>query len=502
MIRTDASSYIGSGHVMRCLVLAKGLKKKRHNVSFASRPQHGDMIDFIESKGFNVYQLEQPKQWLIPKSDADYSAWLQVSWLEDAQSLLECVDSIDLVIVDHYGINEEWEEYVQKQLNCKLFSIDDLSRTHHADLILDQTLMRTEKNYRIRNPNAKILAGCKFALLAPIFAVYRGMACNKIHNERSTRILLSMGGVDQPNATHKVLQTLKQSPLPHPQVTVLLNFKAPHYQQVKNFSLQNSDWVTHIDFIDDMARLMTKHTIAIGAPGSTSWERACIGIPSIIIPLAENQKDISQSLVQAQAAIKVVLEDIADKLPAAISELNVHWTKFHNASKSLCDGLGLKRVISQVEQLVNNADNTLKLRQAKTMDIEQVYEWQSHPKTRQFSLNSEVPSWTEHKKWMSKQLVNQCDFFYIIELLINKQAVGVIRLENIRVNEYLISIFISPAYHGRGIAKKALSSLDRLHPTFKINATVLPENIASQKLFAGADYQRSSANTFIRPPII
>ena len=174
---------------------------------------------------------------------------------------------------------------------------------------------------------------------------------------------------------------------------------------------------------------MTQHNIAIGAPGSTSWERACLGIPSIIIPLAENQKDISQSLVQAQAAIKVALDNIPSELLTAIDELKIHWTKFHNVNKSLCDGLGLSRVITQVEQLCNNTEGSLKLRQANTSDIEQVHKWQSHPKTRAFALNPQVPSWEEHQEWMSKKLKHKSDFFYIIECSTDALSVGVIRLE-------------------------------------------------------------------------
>ena len=462
----------------------------------------GDLTDFIKSKGFDVYPLKQPKQWLVPKNDTDYSAWLQVSWQKDAKSLIECINSVDLVVVDHYGINKEWEEYVQKQLGCKLFVIDDLIRSHHADLILDQTLMRSETDYNLKNPDTQVLAGCDFALLAPTFASLKGISGIKNHRNLTTKILLSMGGVDQPNATNKVLQTLKASQSPPPQVTVLLKGNAPHYQQLKSFSQQNSDWVTHIDFTDNMAQLMTEHTIAIGAPGSTSWERACLGIPSIIIPLADNQEDISQSLVKAKAALKVVLEDIPTELPAAISELNSHWTSFHNASTELCDGLGLTRVLTQIEKQFNSTKQTIILRRAQAADIEQVYQWQSHPKTRQFALNPEVPSWYEHRQWMTKKLDNQLDYFYIIELLNDQQAVGVIRLDKLDQNEYLISIFISPAHYGRGIAKQALKSIDNDHPTIKVHATVLQENLASQKLFLSANYQRVSANTFIRPAII
>lgn len=502
IIRTDASSYIGSGHVMRCLVLARGLKEQGHNVSFASRQQQGDLIDFTKNKGFKVYHVKQPKQWLVPKNDCDYSAWLQVSWREDAQSFIQCVERIDLVIVDHYGINKEWEEYVQKRLNCKLFVIDDLIRSHNADLILDQTLLRKETDYYLSPPNTQVLAGCEFSLVAPIFATYKDRVCNNVQSNLTSKILLSMGGVDQPNATYKVLQALKSSSAFPCQVTVLLKSNAPHYQAVKRFSQKNKDWVTHIDFVDNMAQLMTNHTIAIGAPGSTSWERACLGIPSIIIPLADNQKDISQSLVQAHAAIKVALEDIPNELTAAIGELNKNWAKFHKASKSLCDGLGLIRVVTQIEKQFNNFGQIINFRRAKPTDIEKVYQWQSHPKTRQFALNPEVPSWKEHKQWMSTKLKIRCDYFYIIELLSEQLAVGVIRLDKTQKNDYLISVFVSPTFHGLGIAKQALKKIDTCHPSINIHATVLPENLASQKLFVSANYQRVSANTFIRPAII
>ena len=134
-------------------------------------------------------------------------------------------------------------------------------------------------------------------------------------------------------------------------VTVLLNPKAPHYKEIREFSLNNESWLTHIDFVDNMAKLMSKSSIAIGAPGSTSWERACLGIPSIIIPLAENQRDIANNLEIAKAAIKVELVEIESNLFNAIQELINSWQAYYETNISLCDGLGRERVLQEIQKL-------------------------------------------------------------------------------------------------------------------------------------------------------
>ena len=95
VIRSDASLHIGSGHIMRCLVLAEKLKTQGHLVSFASRPQQGDLIQFVEKKGFHVYLLNKPKQWKTPKNSSDYAASLQVSWQDDAQSFIQQIEDVD-----------------------------------------------------------------------------------------------------------------------------------------------------------------------------------------------------------------------------------------------------------------------------------------------------------------------------------------------------------------------------------------------------------------------
>ncbi|PKH05283.1 UDP-2,4-diacetamido-2,4,6-trideoxy-beta-L-altropyranose hydrolase [Moritella sp. Urea-trap-13] len=536
VIRADASTHIGSGHVMRCLVLALGLVEQGHQVSFVCRPQTGDLIEFIEHKGFTVHLLASPQTWLEPQHSADYVAWLQVPWQEDAQNLLMLVAVADLVIVDHYALNKDWQQQIKQALDCKVMVIDDLVREHAADLILDQTLLRLKSEYQATD-DTKLLTGCDFALLNPRFSDYRQHAlANDILCDRP-KLLLSMGGSDQPNATLSVLTALAKMPtLSRPLVTVLLGPRAPHYQQVKAFCLQHDDWITHLDFVDDMAELMSQQQVAIGAPGTTSWERACLGLPSIIVPLADNQQTISRNLVAVDAAYKLELDEIAEHLLSSYQRLLQNWSQLRGNNLRLCDGLGLKRVLTAIGDFTGACH--LQLRAATGADIKLVFDWQCQPSTRQYALNKQLPTWAEHNKWMTDKLLQQQDYFYIIEIansviadieitdtevensevaksevvkneVVNRSgnqldsdhiSVGVVRLDKITKAEYLLSIFIDPAYYSQGIAKRALAYLDALHPRITIHAQVLTANLASQQLFTQAGYQRLSAESFIRYP--
>lgn len=502
VIRADASSYIGSGHIMRCLVLADSLKLDGHDVLFATRPQNGDLVTFIKQRGFSIYELQQPSDWLVPTSTADYASWLQVTEYDDAQECATAFDSPDLVITDHYGIGVQWHKVVKKAYNCKVIAIDDLVREHAADLIIDQTLLREPSEYHLLNPKTTALTGTQYAIINTHFSsrhLSQLAAVNTLKNR--PRVLLSMGGIDAPNASLQVLKVLKDSVNP-PITTVLLSTRAPHYKSVTKFAIEQSAWLTHIDFVDDMATLMCEHDIAIGAPGSTSWERACVGLPSIVIALADNQQTICKNLEVVGAAISVELEAISKNLIKAYEQLITDYSKMRTINLQLCDGQGVKRIMKHITQLLNGS---LSLRLATQLDVEQVYAWQCEPETRRYALNKDVPSLAEHQAWMTKKLASKSDYFYVIELTKSKDekavSVGVVRLDKTAENTYTISIFIAPEHFGKGVAKLALKQVDILHPTKIIHAVVLKENTASQALFSRAGYQRINEEQFTRQPV-
>ncbi|MGY5617791.1 UDP-2,4-diacetamido-2,4,6-trideoxy-beta-L-altropyranose hydrolase [Vibrio cincinnatiensis] len=497
IFRVDASLMIGSGHVMRCLVLADELKLKGHDIAFACTPLEGDMRSFISERGFRVITLPAPKVIIISTHDADYESWLQKDVDVDAQDFLSSVSSADLVITDHYAIGEQWQERVKIALGCYLFAIDDLARRHFADLILDQTLGREATDYA--DSKAIVLYGTEFALLKPAFAGMRERALSRTLPSDKPKVLISMGGVDTPNATLKVLKALADGQV-EAQFTVLLSPRAPYFQQVKDWCALREN-VTHHEFVTDMAHLMLEHDLAIGAPGTTSWERACLGLPSIVIPLAQNQQLICTQLVEHKAAYDVDIEDISARMVGEYQKSLKHWSEIKDANFALCDGLGTRRVVLEIETLLGEGREDIRLVRASQDDIALVYQWQCHSETRKYALIPHTPTWDEHHRWMSKKLLSVTDHYYIVVDRASLSKVGVVRLDRLHAGYYLISIFVDPQSYGKGFAYKALCAIDAIHPDVMIQATVLQANVASQRLFKKAGYQQVDEETYIRQPI-
>lgn len=348
--RVDASEHIGSGHVMRCISLAESFKEIGHEVVFAMRLQLGDLCDYTESRGFRVARLPMSCESRLPDNSADYKAWLQVSLLDDAEDFLSVASDADLIVIDHYGISAEWEKHVKLSIGCKLIAIDDLVREHYADLILDQTAGRKMLEYNEISPESELLVGSKYALLRHRFAELHPIALNKDLNFEHHKLLLTMGGVDKFNVTQEVLVALSHRTFPI-QTTVLLNERAPHFRSIASFCEQHNEWITHLPFSEDMAGLMMEHTISIGAPGSTTWERACIGLPSIMIPLAKNQIEICKNVVKAGAAISLEINEIPELLNNKLNELMKSYTIFRRCALNLCDGKGVDRLLKKINSL-------------------------------------------------------------------------------------------------------------------------------------------------------
>lgn len=343
LIRVDASVWIGSGHVMRCLVIADAMRELGWDVKFACLPQKGDMCDFISSRGYQVIKLIAPIVWKIPQSTSDYSAWLQRDIEDDAFDTLKYLNKIDWLICDHYALDEKWQKIIRSYSIVKIIAIDDLVRKHNAEIIIDQTLNRKESEYQSSN---LVLSGTNFALLNNNFKKLRNLAESRVYKTNNPRILVSMGGVDLPNASLKVLNSLVEWN-EFESITVLLSNRSPNFTKIKEFSKLHKK-IKHIPFTSDIANLMLNHDIAVGAPGSTSWERACLGLPSIIIPLAENQADICYQLEKEGICLKLNLSEVEVNLIKKIKYILLNSKELSLKSLSLCDGKGCERVIKEI----------------------------------------------------------------------------------------------------------------------------------------------------------
>lgn len=367
LLRADASLQIGTGHIMRCLTLADALAAKGAECQFICRAHKGNLIEFIRSKGYVCQELpishEHRDSLAATYPDASttsltHSRWLGATQSQDAEACapILAAQRPDWLIVDHYALDAFWEHALAAQYG-KLMVIDDLAdRTHACDLLLDQTFGRNEADYRSLVPaSCRLLCGSQYALLRPAFAALRPYSLNRRAQQTGLReLLISMGGVDNGNATGLVLHALRTCPLPTDcRVTVVMGSTAPWLEQVRA-TAHDMPWPTRVLVgVSDMAQLMADSDLAIGAAGATAWERCCLGVPTIMIVLAENQLKIALGLEQFNAA-KLIMH--TERVPSQLRELLLQLieepTKLLNISERsamISDGLGVNAVAQKME---------------------------------------------------------------------------------------------------------------------------------------------------------
>lgn len=352
VFRADASIEIGSGHIMRCLTLASALKEKGHSCIFICREHKGNLISFIQEKGFEVEILpveinDEPAK----NTHLFHSSWLGTTQAQDAKICTDFLKNImpDWIVVDHYALDSKWEELVSSY--CKyIFVIDDLvDRKHYCDILLDQTLNRQSIDYAdfVIPTKAQVLTGTHFALLRPEFSQWREYSLTRRKSPQLNKILVNLGGVDKDNVTQQVLKELEKSNLAdRVSVDVVMGASAPHRDKIEQFAEKTKLSVTISVNVSNMAEKLANADLAIGAAGGSSWERCCLGVPTLLLVLAENQNDIATTLNKAQIAKKASINNIRE----AIDSLRLDDLKnmTDNAQK-LIDGDGVQRVIKIVE---------------------------------------------------------------------------------------------------------------------------------------------------------
>lgn len=350
IIRADSSFEIGSGHIMRCLTLATELSKRGHIVEFICRELPGNLIQFIRSTGFTVYTL--PHNTTLNKKKTIYE-FLNETWKEDAKLTNEILKIVkaQLVIVDHYAFDEKWEYEIHHYTN-QILVIDDLeNRKHHCEFLLDQNFYINKKNRYLDlvKPKTIKLFGPSFALLRDEFLLNR----KKIQNKSIKNILVYFGASDITQETKKVLKALNNlSPSYELIIDVIIGISNPEYEEiVKEFSKYQ-----HISIntqTNDFSSFMKKADLCIGAGGSTTWERCCIGLPSIVIPVAENQIIPMSELYKANAIILMEanqdFKKYEGKIKSVLEMPKRDIGKIYQTGLDMFDGLGVKRVADILE---------------------------------------------------------------------------------------------------------------------------------------------------------
>ncbi len=338
LVRADASVEIGTGHVVRCRALADELVRRGWSVAFASRHPIDEVERSTRSDGFTSLRIptdvaiDEEPEWLGSRLPSDRP----------------------MLVVDHYAIGSEWLDLARVWAG-PIVAVDDLAnRPLPVDLVLNQNLGVDAGTYAALVPDgARILVGPQFALVRPGF-----VAARERHRPRSgaiDRILVFLSGGDPSDVTRRAAVAADSVGV---DVDVVVGTGYPGLAGLRTWVGGQPRVELHVA-TPAMAELMERADLAIGAPGSASWERCTVGLPSILVLLADNQAAPGRELSDLGAAVTLGWQDTidAEMIRRAIEELRTAPERVRAMSDAACritDGRGTERVAAEIESLIGD----------------------------------------------------------------------------------------------------------------------------------------------------
>ncbi|MGA9040143.1 MAG: UDP-2,4-diacetamido-2,4,6-trideoxy-beta-L-altropyranose hydrolase [Terriglobales bacterium] len=480
LVRADASVAMGTGHVMRCLALAQAWQDAGGDVLFAMAQSTRAMDARLRTEQIETISLEA-----APGSGPDA---IQVGKLAHSRNA-------EWVVVDGYQFDDRYQFSV-KQAGQKLLFVDDIGHCAHycADLLLNQNGHACDEVYRHRENYTRVLLGTRYAMLRREFTPWRRW--RREFDPMGRRVLVTMGGSDPRNVTEQVIQALRLSNIGGLEARVLVGSSNPHFASLERAANQASGTVCLIKDARNIPELMAWADVAISAAGSTCWEMCLLGLPALLIDLAENQRPVAEELNRLGAAIHlgstkdITSSKIAGKLQALIFSRELRTTMSERA-RELVDGEGAQRVVSAMRS------ESLGLRRATEKDCQLLWEWANDPEVRIVSFSTDPISWDRHLQWFNAKLADPNAVLY---LAVDPEGtpIGHVRyqLEGLRA---AVSISLAKPWRGKGLGRailaKATQDLFQTTPATIIDAFVKPVNTISLQLFTRAGYKQVANET-------
>lgn len=446
--RTDSSHTIGSGHIVRCLTLAKALREKNIISSFICRDHNNNLIKKILDEKFDVYILKE-------KNKKKYTSLSKIDWLKDANQTINILkkEDIEWLIVDHYELDFRWEKKLRPYTK-KIMVIDDLSnRKHECDILLDQNLKHNYKNkYKNLLPKycSKFL-GTQYTLLQ---SEYENLHFDApIRTGPIKRIFLYFGNTNQKD----LIELFVSAFLKLNRKDITLDIVIPlNYQSTKIDKLKkNHKNIKIYKDLKSLSTLMLKADLGIGACGINTWERCCLGLPSLVVTIADNQKLIAKELHKRGIIQwlghkdKITFQIILDSLLNTIDRNIKNWSK---SCKQVTDGKGIKKIST----ILNLSSKTkLKIRRAKIYDKDILFNWANDPLVRKSAFNSQLISVKSHNTWFDFRInkKHNCEIF-ILET-INNVPIGQVRFEK-KNRFWYVSYSLANFARGKNLSSKLL----------------------------------------------
>ena len=350
-IRVDASLGIGSGHVFRCINIARELKLLGHNIIFFMRDNPHSLIDKVIGEGFRVIQ--------IPVDDSDSRKGpFELNPSYDAAFLAQVSSQllIDWIVVDHYGADSSWENIVKSEF--PIMAIDDYcEREHVAQIVLNPNFLSQDhaKLLMEHSGSSHTISGINFIPLRS-----HSQFPAEIQPQRAGGDLSIYFGASDPfGLTTRVLRVLVESLSFQNTIHVIVGINSDQTEEIASIAQLHSNVQVH-KFTDDLGSIFSIAEISIGAGGSTIWERLLYRNKCLVIGVAENQIALSECLSEV-GAIKFagLTPNLTDEnLLQLIQEFLANWVTRHNSDESLLiDRLGSARIASLITIAAGDLDS-------------------------------------------------------------------------------------------------------------------------------------------------
>jgi UDP-2,4-diacetamido-2,4,6-trideoxy-beta-L-altropyranose hydrolase len=346
VFRVDASAQIGTGHVWRCVALAQALRAFGADIVFLSRELGVDVDAILGSSGFELAMLPPP-DGPVPKSAAvPHAAWAGVDSNLDVEQtsnwLLSRGALADWVLIDHYGFDAQWHRAIAKANGTKVAVIDDTAdRCIDAALLIDHNYApdHAAKYAGLINTDAKILGGPRYALLSYIY----GEAKRCVIRTQVASIGVFMGGVDGGFQSAHALAACRSAGFSG-RVEIVSTSSNPRLAELCAAVAADGNAELSID-LPDLADFFARHDLQIGAGGGATWERCCIGAPTIAWVVADNQRHVLGPL--RNLGVLQMIDGDSKSLTEAIRSLSndkPYRTQLSVTARRLVDGRGAERV--------------------------------------------------------------------------------------------------------------------------------------------------------------
>jgi UDP-2,4-diacetamido-2,4,6-trideoxy-beta-L-altropyranose hydrolase len=340
LIRADASIPMGTGHVMRCLAFAQHWHDEGGKAVFVMAQNTASVFERLKSEGFEVVRISN-----VPGS------------MEDAAELLEIAASrgSEWCVIDGYQFKADYQHRL-KTSPRKLMMLDDngYAGPYSTDLLVNQNIHAASEMYVHRAPYTRLLLGTGYAMLR------REFTGRKVWKREiapiGRKILVTMGGSDPENVTEQVLRALRSIRDEAMEVIAIIGGSNPHGDSLREAASGFSGKLALRTNVSNMPDLMAWADIAISAAGSTCWEMCLLGLPSIILPIAENQLATSIRLAELGVAetVRPGLATFMEELRGAIERTATSQEMrlaMSEAGRNLVDGDGYRRVAQAIREM-------------------------------------------------------------------------------------------------------------------------------------------------------